>query len=98
MRRSFKLRFTSEAAAQLNDLERTDPRRARRARRALGYLETNPRHPSLQTHEYDLLSRVLGVKVFEAYVENRIPGAYRIFWYYGPRQDEITIYTITPHP
>jgi hypothetical protein len=38
--------------------------------------------------------------VFEAYAQNRTPGAYRIFWCYGPDKDkgDITITAITPHP
>jgi len=36
--------------------------------------------------------------VFEAYAENRTPGAYRIFWCYGPEQAELTVIAITPHP
>lgn len=95
---AFQLRFTSEAKAQLSGLERSDPERAKKVKRALAYLESNPRHPSLQTHEYDSFSRIVGVKIFEAYVENQTPGAYRIFWYYGPGRSEITIYTVTPHP
>ena len=36
--------------------------------------------------------------VFEAYAENQTPGAYRIFWCYGPDKKQITIIAITPHP
>lgn len=79
-------------------LEKEIPRKAKKVKKALGYLETNPRHPSLATHEYEALGKVLSVKVFEAYVENKTPGAYRVFWYYGPKEKEITIYSITPHP
>ena len=61
-------------------------------------LETNPRHPSLHTHKYESLRRPRGEEVFEAYAENRTPAAYRIFWFYGPGKDEITIVAITPHP
>src|SRR6266480_652059 len=64
----------------------------------LGFLELNPKHPGLQTHEFSSLTAILGVKVFEAYVENQTPGAFRIFWYYGRDQAQITIYSITPHP
>jgi len=39
-----------------------------------------------------------GEEVFEAYAENRTPAAYRIFWYYGPEADQITIVAINPHP
>jgi hypothetical protein len=95
---SFRLLFTPEAEGQLNALREKLPKRAKKVRRALGYLETNPRHPSLQTHEFVSLSQLLGVKVFEAYAETETPAAYLIFWYYGPQKEQITIYSITPHP
>ena len=64
------------------------------------HLLTNPRHPGLQTHEYHSLEHPYekGGKVFEAYVQNRTPGAYRLFWCYGPDKKQITILAITPHP
>ncbi len=36
--------------------------------------------------------------VFEAYVQNNTPGAYRIFWCYGPKNGAMTIIAITSHP
>lgn len=63
-------------------------------------LASNPRHPGLQTHEYgDLIHPYeKNGKVFEAYAQNRTPGAYRVFWCYGPAKQQITIIAITPHP
>ena len=63
-------------------------------------LQSNPRHPGLQTHEYHSLQNPYEStgKVFEAYVQNRTPGAYRVFWCYGPDKKDITIIAITPHP
>jgi hypothetical protein len=63
-------------------------------------LEENPRHPGLRTHEYTSLRHPYeqNGKVFEAYAQNDTPGAYRIFWCYGPAREEITIIAITPHP
>lgn len=60
----------------------------------------SPRHPSLQTHQYLSIENPYnpGEKVFEAYVRNNTPGAYRVFWCYGPAKAEITIIAITPHP
>ena len=60
----------------------------------------NPRHPSLQTHEYDSIPNPYNPnqKVFEAYAQNKTPGAYRVFWCYGPDKGEITFISITPHP
>ncbi len=63
-------------------------------------LRTDPRHPGLKTHEYHSIENPYNpaTKVFEACVQNRTPGAYRVFWCYGPKQGEITIIAITPHP
>jgi hypothetical protein len=97
---SFRLRFTKEAAANLAALE-GDPSRAKRlkaVRKALGLLEQNPRHPGLNTHKYNSLVGAKGEEVFEAYVENKTPAAFRIFWHYGPEKRDITIVAITPHP
>lgn len=61
-------------------------------------METNLRHPSLNTHEYDGMKGPKSEKVFESYVQNRTPEAYRIFWHYGPGKRQITILNVTPHP
>jgi hypothetical protein len=68
--------------------------------KCLSLLENNPRHPSLQTHEFTSIEHPYkkGGKVFEAYVQHRTPGAYRVFWCYGPGKGEITLIAITPHP
>jgi hypothetical protein len=67
--------------------------------KTLSYL-TNPKHPGLHTHAYDSLRNPFDEngKVFEAYAQNRTPGAYRVFWCYGPNQGEVTVIAITPHP
>ena len=63
-------------------------------------LQANPRHPGLKTHEYHSIENPYDsdTKVFEVCVQNRTPGAYRIFWCHGPKKGEITIIAITPHP
>lgn len=68
--------------------------------KCLMHLQENPRHPGLATHEFHSLENPYDPhgKVFEAYVQNRTPGACRLFWCYGPNQREITILAITPHP
>jgi hypothetical protein len=66
--------------------------------KALAYLETNPRHPSLKTHKYTAFTGPNGEEIFEAYAENKNPAAYRIFWHYGPKKKQITTIAITPHP
>lgn len=63
-------------------------------------LKENPRHPSLNTHEYSAIPNPFDkdAKVFEAYAQNKTPGAYRVFWCYGPNKSDITILAITAHP
>ena len=39
-----------------------------------------------------------GEDIFESYAQNNTPGAYRVFWFYGPGKKEITVVAITPHP
>lgn len=95
-----KLRFTDEAKARLATLEKDkgQAKRLKKIRRTLGLIETNLRHPSLNTHKYSTLEGPDGEEVFEAYVENRTSGAFRVFFYYGPGKGLITILAITPHP
>jgi hypothetical protein len=90
--------FTSQADEDLHELENNPARKnvLRAVRKTLGFMETNLKHPSLQTHEYTSLKGPRGEKVFEAYARQRTPSAYRIFWYYGPQRDQITIAAITP--
>lgn len=63
-------------------------------------LAANPRHPGLNTHEFSSMENPFDpqAKVFEAYAQNRTPGAYRVFWCYGPDKGELTVVAITPHP
>jgi hypothetical protein len=99
------LRDAAEAAAKNRD--KSGAKKASKAEglfkqveKCVGLLTTNPRHPGLRTHQYHSLPHPYDPKekVFEAYVQNDTPGAYRLFWCYGPRRDEMTIIAITPHP
>ena len=95
-----ELIFTPQADADLREIENNPSRKniLKAVRKCLGFLETNLRHPSLKTHEFRSLKGPNGEKVFEAYVQQKTPGAYRVFWYYGPERGMITIVAITPHP
>jgi hypothetical protein len=96
----FKLVFADKAKLQFFDLKNDKhlERKFKAVSKALYYLETNPRHPSLNAHKYSSMSKENKNEVFEAYTENKTPAAYRIFWHYGPSKNEITIIAITPHP
>ena len=98
----FELVFTVTAKDELERLE-DSPRQAglvKQLKKTLGFLQTNPRHPSLQTHVFHSLDHPYypQEKVFEAYVQQHTPAAYRLFWCYGPEKGQITILAITPHP
>lgn len=96
----FKLIFADRAKTELQGLaaNKTHAKRLKAVRNALGRLQSNPRHPGLKTHKFSSLSGPSGEEIFEAYAENKTPAAYRIFWFYGPGKNEITIIAITPHP
>jgi hypothetical protein len=66
--------------------------------KAFNLLSSNPKHPSLVSHEIKFLSKRYGLKVWESYLENNVPAAGRIFWVYGSSKNEITIIGIEPHP
>ncbi|PWU04585.1 MAG: hypothetical protein C5B43_04370 [Verrucomicrobia bacterium] len=102
-----KLIFTPEAQKQKKEIENKKSKQGLYSQvlKTLGYLESNSKHPSLKTHLYSSISGNNGEKIWEAYVQNRTPGAYRIFFYYGPdetlngkRIPVITIFAIIPHP
>jgi hypothetical protein len=94
------LQWTKEAEETYNLLKSnaSQQKRYKAVRKTLQFLAKNPRHNSLQTHEYSSLEGLNGEKVFEAYAEQKTPAAYRVFWYYGPAKGIITIFAITPHP
>lgn len=96
----FEIFLTDLARKQFNNLK-TDKgllKRYKAVKKAIQYLSRNPRHPSLNTHEFTTLKGIGGEKVFEAYAEQSTPAAYRIFWHYGPSKNQITIIAITSHP
>lgn len=102
-----KLVFTMAAAAHLTGLMQNpaDEGVLKQVRKTLNLLEQDTRHPGLNTHEYDSIQGAKGERVWEAYVQNNTPGAYRVFFHYGPdevvgkkRTPVLTIVAITSHP
>ena len=96
-----------KAEASLRAREKSKSKKATRdegtfkqVSKCIQLLRQNPRHPGLQTHEFSSMSNPFrkDQKVFAAYAQQNPPGAYRVFWCYGPRKNEITIVAITPHP
>jgi hypothetical protein len=102
-----QLVFTAEAEATLERLRKNSAQAGlyKQVLKTLGLLESNLRHPSLNTHEFLSIKGKNNEKVYEAYVQNNTPGAYRIFFHYGPdrisktaRIPILTILSILPHP
>ncbi len=96
----FQLRFTDEAKANLEALEKDSSHAAalKAVRKALGYMQTNLRHPGLNTHKYASIKGPREEEVFESYAQNQTPGAYRVFWYYGPGKGILSVVAVIPHP
>ena len=102
-----ELRFTDEAAGQLEALAQDPAKKGLRKQvlKTLGLLEINTAHPGLKTHEFSSLKGANNERVWEAYAQNKTPGAYRVFFHYGPDEKKgsqrvpvLTIVAITPHP
>lgn len=103
---AFRMKLRAEAKASLANRKKNKQSKAskqeglyKQVAKTLSFL-TNPRHPGLKTHEFGSLVNPIDKhgKVFEAYAQNNTPGAYRVFWCYGPGQGEITVFAITEHP
>jgi hypothetical protein len=105
---AFKLRFSPSAAATLKELASGGPNelaKPKKVRRALALLEQDPKYPGLNSHQYESFPVDKHVKVWDSYVENRTPSAWRIFWRYGPDEpgreanlSVITVLAIASHP
>ena len=103
-----ELRFKPIADEELTKLENNPAAEGilKQVRKTLGYLETNLQANSLHTHPHRSLTRRYRRNVFESYVQQDTPGAYRVFWYYGDDETDkngkripiITVVAITPHP
>lgn len=97
----YDLVYTTEAEKVINDLRSkaqyaTKLKKVRKALRLLA--DPGPTYPGLNSHQYQSVKGPGGEPVWESYVENHTPSAWRIWWIYGPDADMITVVTIGPHP
>ncbi|MCK2240569.1 MULTISPECIES: hypothetical protein [unclassified Crossiella] len=93
--------YTAEAEQVLVDLlaKKQYKAKLKKVRKALRLLaQASPRRPGLHSHDYKSIPGPGGATLWESYVENRTPSAWRIWWIYGPDDGQITIVTIGPHP
>lgn len=96
----FDIFWTDRSQADFNHLKSdvSLKKRYKAVKKTIHLLASDPRHNSLQTHEFSSLKGPTGEKVYVAYAEQKTPAAYRVFWHYGPAKDQITIVAITRHP
>lgn len=97
----FRLSYTPSALAVLADLAGSAGHRvkAKKIAKTLRLLEqVGPSYPGLRSHQYVSVKGPDGLPLWESYVENNTPGAWRIWWTYGPEPDGLTIIAIGPYP
>lgn len=97
----FQLLYTREAEKVIDDLAagKQYATKLKKVRKALRLLQqAGPCHRGLHSHDYQSVPGPGGEPLWESYVENKTPSAWRIWWIYGPGDGEITVITIGPHP
>lgn len=98
---SFQVGLSAYADAQYKALEVSDPKKHKKVKKALRLLGENPKHSGLNAHKFDTLKGKAPDKgdMWECYVENHTPSAWRIFFYYPKGQKGvIAVTSIEPHP
>ena len=97
-----KLVIAERAHETLTELEKDPAQKARyrKVARTLGILQVNRQHPGLQAHKLKSITHSMpdgsAVDIWEAYVENNTPGAWRIFYHLGTK-DTVTVIAIRQH-
>lgn len=106
----YRLRFSMGAAEALAELDKggnATQAKLRKVKKALALLQQDPRYPGLNSHQYENFPGLPAGKVWDSYVENHTPSAWRIFWRYGPNETDpatgkevpvITVLKVGPHP
>lgn len=89
---------TAAAVTVMDELSAKDERKHRKVLKTLGLLCQDPRYPGLNSHKRETEKGPNGEEIWESYVENNTPSAWRVFWFYGPETGIITVFAITPHP
>ena len=95
---TFQIIQTPSVTAVMAELAKKDERKLRKVRKTLGLLSRDPRSPGLRSHKREAENGPDGEDIWESYVENNAPSAWRVFWFYGPTSGTITVTAITPHP
>ena len=88
----------TDHAQDIIDGLKDDPKRVKKIVKVLALLEMDHRYPSLASHPYQQLDALYGERIWESYVEQGTPSAWRIWWFFGPEDGEITVVDLAKHP
>ena len=95
----FTIKTTLEFDTQLARIARDDAGKHRKVLKTIRILrDLGPAYPSLHSHKYQSLTGPNNEDIWESYVENQTPGAWRLFWCYARHPDVIILITVGPHP
>ncbi len=100
LQQPYQVMLTLNAQSQLIMLQ-NDPQMIpvfNAVNKIIEFLSINPNHVSLHTQKYHTARGANNETVFESYVQQSTPGAYRIFWHYGPQPSTISVISIIKHP
>ena len=71
-------------------------RRYEKVKRAIKVMrEVGPSYPAFESHRMKHLAGPGRRPIWNSYIENRTPGAWRMYWVYG--EDEVYILSVGPH-
>lgn len=94
---SMEIELAQVVEDTIERLRSRDLRRYRKVVKCLGQLALDPTYPGLSSHPYATIKGPLGETIWESYVENNTPSAWRAWWYYGSGQ-RIVVVDLGPHP
>lgn len=95
----YRVTFTENVASTVDDLANRDRAKHKKVLKAFTLLRDHgPHYPGLRSHMYKTARGVNGRPIWQSYIENSTPGAWRMWWHYGPEADQITIISVGKHP
>ena len=94
----FEIVIVPSVQAVIDELEKRDRPRHRKVLKCFARLAEDPRYQGLHSHPFTALNDQFGQVIWESYVENQTPSAWRAWWFYGLAEGSITVVLLGPHP